>query len=110
MTPAASAAAMTQYEKIVIITRASPLDELVARFNTGGQARFYLEHAGQEFAPIERRHRRHRSVLEEVRRLVPQGMQHQVIDRSFLPQFSFGEADLVVTVGPDGLVVNTAKY
>jgi NAD kinase len=110
MTPAASAAVRTQYEKIVIVTRPSPLDELVARFNTVGQAKFYLEHAGQEFAPIERRHRRHRSVLDEVRKLVPTGMQHQVIDRSFLPQFSFGEADLVVTVGPDGLVVNTAKY
>jgi len=110
MTPAASAAVRTQYEKIVIVTRPSPLDELVARFNTVGQAKFYLEHAGQEFAPIERRHRRNRSVLDEVRKLVPTGMQHQVIDRSFLPQFSFGEADLVVTVGPDGLVVNTAKY
>jgi NAD kinase len=110
MTPAASAAVRTQYEKIVIVTRATPLDELVARFNTVGQTRFYLEHAGQDFAPIERRHRRYRSALDEIRQLVPTGMQHQVIDRSFLPQFSFGEADLVVTVGPDGLVVNTAKY
>lgn len=97
-------------EKVVIVTRASALDELVAKFNTVGQTKFYLEHAGQDFAPIERRHRRYRSVLDEVRGIVPPGRKVQVIDRSFLPQFTFDESDLVVTVGPDGLVVNTAKY
>ena len=33
-----------------------------------------------------------------------------MIERGFLPQFKFGEADLIITIGPDGLVVNTAKY
>jgi hypothetical protein len=42
--------------------------------------------------------------------VVPARIRHQVIDREFLPQFSFEPADLAVTVGPDGLVVNTAKY
>jgi hypothetical protein len=37
-------------------------------------------------------------------------VKHQIIDRGFLPQFTFGENDLIVTVGPDGPVVNTAKY
>src|SRR5499427_3744775 len=100
----------TPSQKVVIVTRASALDELVAKFNTVGQTKFYLEHAGQDFAPIERRHRTYHSVLDQVSQLVPSGLKVQVIDRSFLPQFSFGETDLVVTVGPDGLVVNTAKY
>ncbi len=34
----------------------------------------------------------------------------QIIERAFLPQFTFTQADLVITVGPDGLVVNAAKY
>jgi len=97
-------------QKVVIVTRASALDELVAKFNTVGQTKFYLEHAGQEFAPIERRHRRYHSALDDVRGLVPPGVKVQVIDRSFLPQFAFDDGDIVVTVGPDGLVVNTAKY
>jgi len=97
-------------QKVVIVTRASALDELVAKFNTVGQTKFYLEHAGQEFAPIERRHRRYHSALDDVRGLVPPGVKVQVIDRSFLPQFTFDDGDVVVTVGPDGLVVNTAKY
>jgi hypothetical protein len=37
-------------EKVVIVTRASALDELVAKFNTVGQT-VLPEHAGQEFAP-----------------------------------------------------------
>ena len=32
------------------------------------------------------------------------------IDRTFLPNFDFGRCVLVVVVGPDGLVANTAKY
>ncbi|MBI3898144.1 MAG: hypothetical protein HY308_07590 [Gammaproteobacteria bacterium] len=97
-------------EKVVIVTRKTLLEELVARFNTTGQAKFYLEHAGQDFAPIEAAHQRYHAALDGVRRLVPSGVKHQVIDRAFLPQFAFGEDDAVITVGPDGLVVNTAKY
>src|SRR5262245_43347834 len=110
MTAAAAKALRAPREKVVIVTRGTSLEELVAKFNTEGQAAFYLEHAGQDFAPIKRRHLRYHSVLDQVGKVVPPGVKVQVIDRSFLPQFSFGEADLVVTVGPDGLVVNTAKY
>jgi NAD kinase len=110
MTAAAAKALQAPREKVVIVTRGTSLEELVAKFNTEGQAAFYLEHAGQDFAPIKRRHLRYHSVLDQVGKVVPPGVKVQVIDRSFLPQFSFGEADLVVTVGPDGLVVNTAKY
>ena len=34
----------------------------------------------------------------------------QTIDRSFLPNFSFGPKDIVVVIGQDGLVANTVKY
>jgi hypothetical protein len=45
-----------------------------------------------------------------VRQAVPTGFKSQLIDRELVPRFTFGEADLVVTVGQDGLVSNTAKY
>ena len=98
------------FEKAVIVRRQTELEALVDRFNTVPQARFYLEHAGQDFAPIEAAHRRYHAVLDTVRGAVPRGLKQQVIERGLLPQFSFGEAELVVTVGPNGLVVNTAKY
>ena len=39
------------YENIIIVTRKTELDELVARFNTRAQAKFYLERAGHAFDP-----------------------------------------------------------
>lgn len=98
------------FEKVVMITRKTELEELVARFNTLPQAQFYLERAGQDFTPIAARHAHYQSVLDKVRDQVPRGLKSQVIERGFLPQFTFGEADLVITIGPDGLVVNAAKY
>ena len=107
---ARASARKSLFERVVVVTRATELEQLVARFNTALQARFYLEHAGQDFDPIERAHAQYHAVLDRVRRAVPRGLKFQAIGREFLPQYSFDAADLVVTVGPDGLVVNTAKY
>ena len=49
---------MSLYETAIVVTRATQLDELIARFATRSQARFYLEHAGQDIAPIEATHER----------------------------------------------------
>jgi NAD kinase len=106
----ANRAVRARHEKVVIVTRKTVLEELVQRFNTAGQAKFYLEHAGQDFGGIEAAHGRYVSALNDVISLVPAGIKHQVIERGFLPQYAFGETDLVITVGPDGLVVNAAKY
>ena len=100
----------SRFENVVIVRRRTELEELVHRFNTVAQARFYLEHAGQDFAPIEARHARYQNVLNGIRATIPRGLKQQVIERDQLAQFSFYPDDLVVTVGPDGLVVNTAKY
>jgi NAD kinase len=100
----------TEYERAVIVTRSTELDELVARFATAAQARFYIEHAGQDFAPIEETHRRYSRVVSEIRAAIPRRLKVQVLDRALVPQYTFGERDLVITVGQDGLVSNTAKY
>ena len=99
-----------QYENVIIVTRKTELDDLVARFNTKAQARFYLQQAGQSFESIEVAHEKHQQVLRKVRQAIPNVFKNQVIDRELVPRFTFGEADLVVTVGQDGLVSNTAKY
>jgi NAD kinase len=99
-----------QYENVIIVTRKTELDDLVARFNTKAQAKFYLEQAGQSFERIEVAHAKHQHVLTKVRKAVPTTLKSQTIDRELVPRFTFGGADLVVTVGQDGLVSNTAKY
>jgi len=101
---------MPDFDQIVIITKKTALDELVERFNTKEQARFYVEHMGASFADYEDAHDAYRRSLELLRRSLPGGVRAQFVERQFLPTFLFGDHDLVATLGPDGLVANTAKY
>jgi len=98
------------YDKIVVVTRRTRLEELVARFNTRGQAKFYIEHSGGDFAEYVEEHDAYRRSLERVQQDLDLGLPRQLLDRSLLPTYTFGGGDLVVTLGQDGLVANTAKY
>lgn len=98
------------FDKIVVITKKTPLEELVERFNTASQAKFYIEHSGQSFAEYQAYHDAYRASLDRLRRALPSATKSQFVERGFLTNFLFGEKDLVITLGPDGLVVNTAKY
>lgn len=109
-TTPAHAKTTSRYEHVIVIKRATELEELGKRFSTVKQARFMLERAGQDIAPIEIRHQRYHAVLDGLRGSIPLGVKSQIIEREYLPQFTFEKEDLVVTVGADGLVVNTAKY
>jgi NAD kinase len=98
------------YDKIVLVTRKTRLEELVARFNTHAQAKFYIEHAGGDFSAYVAEHEAYFRSLETVRRAVEKGLKLQVMDRLLVPTYLFSKSDLVVTLGQDGLVANTAKY
>lgn len=97
-------------DKIVLVTRKTRLDELIGRFNTREQAKFYIEHMGLDFSDYDREHQAYATAVRRVRRDLEGLAKLQSIDRSFLPNFIFTPNDLVVTIGQDGLVVNTAKY
>ncbi len=97
-------------DKIVVVTRKTPLEELIERFSTRAQAKFYIEHAGADFAAYEAEHEAYQRSLELLRRSLPDQPIAQFIERGYVPTFQFGERDLVVTIGQDGLVVNVAKY
>lgn len=96
--------------KIVLLTRRTRLDELVTRFNTVEQARFYVEHLGADFSDYQREHALYQSEVERAEALLARLGRVQMLDRSFLPNFLFGPEDLVVVLGQDGLVANTLKY
>jgi NAD kinase len=98
------------FDKIVVITKKTPLEELIERFNTLSQAKFYIEHSGQSFKEYEAYHNAYQKSLAKLRQSIPVEMKTQFIERGFLTNFLFGDKDLVITLGPDGLVVNTAKY
>ena len=99
-----------RFENVIIVTRNTELDDLVRRFNTKAQAKFYLQQAGQSFDAIEDAHEKHQAVLTKVRQAIPDTIKSQTIGRELVPRFMFGDDDLVITVGQDGLVSNTAKY
>lgn len=101
---------MPACDKIVLVTRKTMLEELIERYSTRAQAEFLLKERGSSFADIEAAHATYHEALTTLKSAIPRGIRMQAIERSFLPNFLFGPRDLVVTLGPDGLVVNTAKY
>lgn len=102
---------MPAWEKVVLVTRKTRLDGLIERFNTRGQAKFYLEHAGLDFDDYQQEHDVWlRSLEATVRQLERLGLKLQQLDRGLLPTFLFAPTDVVVVLGQDGLVANTAKY
>src|SRR5262245_17668318 len=103
-------AVLPTFEKIVVVTQKTALEELVERHNTRDQARFYLQHMGISFEQYQAAHDTYHASLALLKTYLPPKMRSQFIERSFLPTFLFDPRDLVVTLGRDGLVINTAKY
>lgn len=99
-----------EFEKIILVTRKTRLEGLIERFNTVGQARFYLEHSGGDFDLYQREHDVYYAAVAELRSKLQPLLKFQEIERGLLPNFLFTEANIIVTIGIDGLVANTAKY
>lgn len=123
-------------QKIVLVTRETRLQGLKAKWATKSQAEFALgmavekelsreaEELGEEidvgeirqiarlrFKEYEEEQDLYDDALQRLRRdLDDLGPKVQVVERVFIPNFVFGPNDVVVTVGQDGLVANTAKY
>jgi NAD kinase len=98
------------YHKIIVVTRKTRLEELIARFNTRSQARFYIERARGDFADYEQEDDAYRRSLDLLRRSLEFEVPQQLVDRALVPTFQFQKEDLIFTLGQDGLVANTAKY
>jgi len=103
---------MSRGEKLryILVSRKTRLEELVERFNTWPQARFYLEHNQVDAEDYLREHDLYTRRLVEAELILRKRGLFQKLERSFLPNFMFGPQDIVVVVGQDGLVANTLKY
>jgi hypothetical protein len=115
---------------IALITTTTRLKGLLAKYGTKGAAKFRLNTARQHFtdqvalagiaATVDEASEFDQYVAEDdqYRRAVDQvseaigGLGFSVIDieRRYLATYDFRHTALVVIVGPDGLVANTAKY
>jgi NAD kinase len=96
--------------KVVLVTRHSRLEELIARFHTLEQARFYVEHLGADFGEYAAEHETYLSARRTVESALASCARVQLLERGFLPTYLFAPDDVVVAVGQDGLIANTLKY
>ena len=96
--------------RIVLVTRPTWLEELLARHGTMGQAEFYLESRGREIDTLVEAHERFQDCFRRVLQALPSDQRRAEVSRDELDRFLFAPDDVVVIVGQDGLVPNTAKY
>jgi NAD kinase len=96
--------------KIILVTRPTRLAELVIRFNTVSQARFYIEHQGADFSDYLHEDQTYHRALTETQAALAKMGRVQLLDRGFLSNYVFAPEDTIVVLGQDGLVANTLKY
>ncbi len=96
--------------KIILITKKTRLDEIILRFNTYNQAKFYVEHLGADFQDYHQEDLIYKQSLFLVEQELEKLGRVQVIERSYVSNFIFGKNDTIVVIGQDGLVANTLKY
>lgn len=98
------------FEYAIIVKNKTRLELLIERFNTKAQAKFYIEHLGGNFTEYEIEHELFTVALLSLQTQLSKVIKNKIIDRMYLPSFIFAENHIVVVIGQDGLVANTAKY
>lgn len=96
--------------KVVIVTRKTRLAELIQKYNTLEQAKFYIEHLGADFSDYSLEDRNYHVAVETVRAIADKYARVQEVDRTFFPNIILGKDDIIITVGQDGMVANVMKY
>ena len=124
---------LAQERKIILVTRQTRLAGLRTKFATVSQAKFYVEQAALQERDRRRREdpndttqsladvsstfslyadedEQYHDAVTAVTRDISDLAKVQTVDRAFVPNLIFGPRDVVVIIGQDGLVANTAKY
>ncbi len=97
-------------EYAIIVKNKTRLELLNDRFNTQSQAQFYIERQGGNFEDYEAEHEKFHESLSSVQRQLSKVIKNKIVERTFLPSFIFSPNQVVIVIGQDGLVANTAKY
>jgi len=96
--------------RVVIVTRPSQYQDLLARHGTRNQAKFFVTSRGQDLDEVQSWHECFESALHTVLSGIPKSWRRVRVERTLLDRFLFEPRDVVVAVGQDGLVPNVAKY
>lgn len=96
--------------RVVVVSRSSEFEEVLAAHATPGQAAFFLRERGRDLDELRETHEQQRAALTAVSAAIPLDWRRGAVRRDDLDRFAFDPGDLVVAVGQDGLVANVAKY
>jgi NAD kinase len=97
-------------EYAIIVKNKTRLENLIERFNTKAQAQFYIERQGGSFDDYVIEHDTFHHSLNQIQTKLSVILKNKLVERSFLPNYLFSEKNVIIVVGQDGLVANTAKY
>ncbi|MDR2924353.1 MAG: hypothetical protein LBU76_00065 [Azoarcus sp.] len=99
-----------KFEYAIVVKNKTRLESLIERFNTKAQAKFYIERLGGNFEDYEAEHETFQDSLHSVQTQLSRLIKNKTIERVYLPSFLFSEKHMIIVIGQDGLVANTAKY
>jgi NAD kinase len=101
---------VTLAPRVVVVTRHSERDELIARHGTRQAAGFFLERRGRSLDEVDRRHTLLHDAIRTATAAIPYDWRRGRVERGDLDRFAFAAEDIIVVIGQDGLVANVAKY
>jgi hypothetical protein len=101
---------MSLAPRAVVVHRPTELDDLLARHGSRGQVEFFLRTRGRSLEEVDRRAAAQADALRTVAAAIPADWRRGTVERAGLDTFLFTPEDVVLAVGPDGLVANLAGY
>ncbi len=97
-------------EYALIVKNKTRLETLLEKYNTKAQTQFYIESLGSDYSDYELEHEQFMQTLNYVQRQINSVLKSKIVEREFLPNLITSEKELIIVIGQDGLVANTAKY
>lgn len=98
------------FEYAIIVKSKTRLESLIERFNTKAQAKFYIERLGGNFEEYEIEDYIFRHSLNSLQTQLSKVIKNKTVDRQFVSSYIFSAKNIIIVIGQDGLVANTAKY
>ncbi len=98
------------FEYAIIVKSKTRLETLIERFNTKAQAKFYIERLGGSFEEYEIEDEIFKNALNALQTQLSKVIKNKTIDRHYVSSYIFSKKNIIVVIGQDGLVANTAKY
>jgi len=98
------------FEYAIIVKSKTRLESLIERFNTKAQAKFYIERLGGNFDEYEIEDEIFKNSLNSLQTQLSKVIKNKTIDRQYVSSYIFSKKNIIIVIGQDGLVANTAKY